>query len=47
MTEVPVGRAGGRWILNGLSDGAGNCFSACEIIAASLRLRGVQRLQAL
>jgi len=34
MTEVPVGRAVGRWILNRLSDGAGNRCSACEISAA-------------
>lgn len=42
MTEVPVGRAVGRWILNRLSDGAGNRWSACEIFAANLRSRSVR-----
>lgn len=41
MTEVPVGRAVGRWILNRLSDGAGNRLSAWEIFAVNLRSRSV------
>jgi hypothetical protein len=31
--EVPMGRAGRRWILDRLSDGAGTCLPACKIFA--------------
>lgn len=41
MTEVPVGRAVGRWILNRLSDGAGNRLSAWENFAVIWRSRSV------
>jgi hypothetical protein len=41
MTEVPVVRAGGRWILKRLPDGAGTGCSACEMFGVSLRARSV------